>query len=48
VNSFGKAFAHVQNCLLTKKAHGTNRIVALNKTLTDFMKAEVNVGFAGQ
>jgi hypothetical protein len=23
----GKAFAHVQNCLLMKKAHGTNRIV---------------------
>jgi hypothetical protein len=34
VNSFGKAFAHVRNCLLTKKAHGTNRIVELNKTLT--------------
>jgi hypothetical protein len=29
VNSFGKAFAHVQNCLLEKKAHGTNRIVEL-------------------
>ena len=25
VNSFGKAFAHVQNCLLKKKAHGTNK-----------------------
>jgi hypothetical protein len=35
VNSFGKAFAHVQNCLLMKKAHGTNRIVELNKTLTE-------------
>jgi hypothetical protein len=34
VNSFGKAFAHVQNCLLTKTAHGTNQIVELNKTLT--------------
>ena len=27
VNSFGKAFAHVRNRLLMKKAHGTNRIV---------------------
>jgi hypothetical protein len=27
VNSFGKAFAYVRNCLLMKKAHGTNRIV---------------------
>jgi hypothetical protein len=27
VNSCGKAFAHVRNCLLMKKAHGTNRIV---------------------
>jgi hypothetical protein len=25
VTSFGKAFAHVQNCLLKKKAHGTNQ-----------------------
>jgi hypothetical protein len=31
VNSFGKAFAHVQNCLLEKKAHGTNRIVELKE-----------------
>ena len=27
VNSFGKAFAHVRNCLLMKKAHGTNQMV---------------------
>ena len=27
VNSFGKAFARVRNCLLMKKAHGANRIV---------------------
>ena len=33
-----KAFAHVQNYLLTKKAHGTNRIVELNKTLTDSIR----------
>jgi hypothetical protein len=25
VNSFGKAFEHVQNFLLKKKAHGTNK-----------------------
>ena len=31
VNSFGKAFAHVQNCVLEKKAHGTNRIVELKE-----------------
>ena len=31
VNSFGKAFAHVRNCLLMKKAHGTNRIVGEQK-----------------
>jgi hypothetical protein len=31
VNSFGKAFAHVRNCLLMKKAHGTNRIVEEQK-----------------
>jgi hypothetical protein len=27
VNSFRKTFAHVRNCLLMKKAHGTNRMV---------------------
>jgi hypothetical protein len=26
-----KAFAHVQNCLLMKKAYGTNRIVGEQK-----------------
>jgi NifB/MoaA-like Fe-S oxidoreductase len=36
VNSFGKAFAHVRNCLLMEKAHGTNRIVELNKILDGF------------
>jgi hypothetical protein len=36
VNSFGKAFAHVRNCLLMKKAHGTNRIVELNKNIDGF------------
>ena len=33
VNSFGKAFAHVRNCLLMKKAHGTNRILEVNKNI---------------
>jgi hypothetical protein len=36
VNSFGKGFAHVRNCLLMKKAHGTNRIVVLNKNIDGF------------
>jgi hypothetical protein len=31
VNSIGKAFAHVRNCLLMKKAHGTNRIMEERK-----------------
>jgi hypothetical protein len=31
VNSFGKAFAHVRNCLLMKKAYGTNRNVGEQK-----------------
>jgi hypothetical protein len=38
VNSFGKVVAHVRNCLLTKKAPGTNRIVELNKTTFNIKK----------
>jgi hypothetical protein len=29
-------FTHVRNCLLMKKAHGTNRIVELNKYIDGF------------
>ena len=36
VNSFGKAFAHVRNCLLMKKAHDANRILELNKNIDGF------------
>ena len=44
VNSFGIAFAHVQNWLLMKKAHGTNRIVELSKHIDRFYSKTTQKG----
>jgi len=41
VTSFGKAFAHVRKCLLTKKAHGTNQNID-----GFYMKTTQKVGFS--